>query len=56
MAEQLHDRSDLNDPEQHPSQAEGDVGDDELSGSDAMTSDTPTTDPDGTPVENPSGG
>jgi hypothetical protein len=37
----------------HPSQAEGDVGDDELSG-DGSTTDV--TDGDGQPVDNPSGG
>lgn len=48
------DMSDTGNPdEQHPSQAEGDEGDDELSGQSSPPS---TTEADGTPVENPSGG
>jgi hypothetical protein len=45
-------------PDDHPSQAEGDVGDDQLSGEEPSEfgSAAPTTESDGTPVENPSGG
>ena len=45
-------------PGDHPSKAKGDVDHGELSGEESSEfgSAAPTTEPDGTPVENPSGG